>query len=202
MPAGRYGAAACVLGTDIYFFGGKDDEIPTETTYRFSPTTSPMGTWTIMQPMPAATSHMSASAVGGMIYITGGYARGQTSTVRHYDPTANAWSQLASLTIGRITSKSFVLGGSMYVVGGRGRVVNRHNVGQILTTAERYCPDSDTWSEVKGMELNVARCHFDVAVLTGEERKVNIFDGLIDQAEKASRSKYISTLVHWCKTVA
>jgi endonuclease/exonuclease/phosphatase family metal-dependent hydrolase len=92
----------------------------------------------------------------------------------------------------------------MYVVGGRGGVVNRlrQNVAQILTTAERYCPDSDTWSEVSGMALTVARCHFDVAVLTEEKREANVFDGLIDQAEKARRSKSISTLVHWCKTVA
>jgi N-acetylneuraminic acid mutarotase len=204
MPAGRYGAAACVLGTDIYIFGGKDDENPTATTYRFSPTTGPTGIWAILAPMPVANSHMSASAVGGMIYVMGSYAHCQTCAVRRYDPTANAWSQVASLTTGRITSKSFVLGGSMYVVGGRGGVVNRlrQNVAQILTTAERYCPDSDTWSEVRGMALTVARCHFDVAVLTEEKREASVFDGLIDQAEKARRSKSISTLVHWCKTVA
>jgi N-acetylneuraminic acid mutarotase len=38
MPGGRFTAAACVLGDNIYVFGGHDGEAekPTSTTFRFN----------------------------------------------------------------------------------------------------------------------------------------------------------------------
>ena len=70
-----------------------------------------------------------------------------------YDPHADAWTQLASMTIARCNHASAVVGGKLYVFGGlRGE--------ERLCTVEVYDPATDSWAH--GSSLTSARC--DVAV--------------------------------------
>ena len=61
-----------------------------------------------------------------------------------YDPQADAWTQLASMSTARREHASAVVGGKLYVFGGSG-------AGGRLSTAEVYDPASDSWSQVSSL---------------------------------------------------
>ena len=73
-----------------------------------------------------------------------------------YDPQADAWTQLASMSEVRQAHASAAVGGKLYVFGGmgaRGR----------LSTAEVYDPASDSWAQ--GSSLTSARWNLAVVAL-------------------------------------
>jgi N-acetylneuraminic acid mutarotase len=70
MAAKRYNAGACVLGTTIYIFGGRNGaNEATSTTYCFDTKTN---TWTTLAPMPEAKCFHNVCVLGGLIYVMGG----------------------------------------------------------------------------------------------------------------------------------
>ena len=101
--------------------------------------------------------------MGGKIYVTGGakgsFAPQATPTVSSvcvYDPQADAWTQLASMSIIRRHHASIAVGGKLYVFGGCGAEGS-------LSTAEVYDPASDSWAA--GSSLTSARSHLVAAAL-------------------------------------
>jgi non-specific serine/threonine protein kinase len=173
MPAERDNAGACVVGDDVYIFGGNtDDRVTTATTYRYNTETNE---WTTLAPLPEAKSHYSVSVVDGLIYVIGGGFSMNTSTrsVHRFDPMENLWSAVAPMSVARSTFGSFVLGGNIYAVGG-------FDGDDSLFSMERYSVASDSWSEVIGGELGTARILFGGAVVRLE---VDLFDSLIARAK-------------------
>ena len=77
------------------------------------------------------------------------------SSVCVYDPQANAWTLLASMSAARNCHASAAVGGKLYVFGGFG--------SQLLSTAEVYDPASDSWAQVTS--LTPARSHLVAAAL-------------------------------------
>jgi hypothetical protein len=77
------------------------------------------------------------------------------------------------MSVARSALGSFVLGGSIYAVGGYGG-------GKLLSSMERYSVASDSWAEVLGGELSTARDCFGALVVRLE---VDLFDSLIDKAK-------------------
>ena len=69
---------------------------------------------------------------------------GELSTVCVYDPQANAWTQLASMSVARQAHASAAVGGKLYVFGG-------FDAGGPLSTAEVYDPASDSWASVSNL---------------------------------------------------
>ena len=61
-----------------------------------------------------------------------------------YDPQADAWTQLASMSIARRYHASAAVGGKLYVFGGFG-------ASGRLSTAEVYDPASDSWASVPSL---------------------------------------------------
>jgi hypothetical protein len=171
MPEERDSAGACVLGSGIYIFGGRNEnEDPTSTIYHFSTETNE---WATLAPMPESNALHSISTLDGLIYLLGGMDGDGNSirSVHRFDPAANTWSAMAPMSVARITLGSFVMGGSIYAVGSRG---NR------LSSMERYSVVSDSWSEVLGVEMGKARSNFGALVVRLE---VDLFDSLIVKAE-------------------
>jgi N-acetylneuraminic acid mutarotase len=174
IPEERDDAGLCILGSDIYIFGGNtDDAVRTSTTYRYSTETNE---WATLAPMPEAKSLHSVSVVDGLIYVMGGCDTDENtvSSVHRFDPVANLWSTVAPMSVARAALGSFVLGGSIYAVGGFDRGENK------LSSMERYSVASDSWSDVQGGELGIARCFFGVHVV---QLEVDLFDSLIAQAK-------------------
>ena len=95
--------------------------------------------------MPGRLYGHAAAAMDGKVYVTGGYSQ---NSVCVYDPQADAWTQLASMSTARWEHASAAVGGKLYVFGG-------HSTGGRLSTAEVYDPASDSW--VQGLSLTSAR---------------------------------------------
>ena len=84
--------------------------------------------------------------MGGKIYVTGGsYQTEPVNSVYVYDPQADTWTQLASMSIARRLHTSAAVGGKLYVFGGYGAGSVR------LSTAEVYDPASDSWAQVSSL---------------------------------------------------
>jgi hypothetical protein len=174
MPAGRQEAAACVLGSDIYVFGGQEEEEGEEisSTFRFNTETNE---WTTLAPMPEAKHGHGVCTVDGLIYVVGGRF---SSSVFCFDPAAASWRSLAPILAIRHGASVFALGGIIYVAGGYHYQIEHSSV-------ERYCVASDTWTLVKSMEMEAARSHFGTIVLEGGD-EMDFFDHLIAEASRAS----------------
>jgi hypothetical protein len=173
MPEERDFAGACVLGSDIYIFGGRSDEMEeTSTTYRFSAETNE---WMTLTAMPVAKSHHSVTVLDGLIYVLGGGDSDgiAVGSVHRFDPVANLWSAVAPMSVARWALGSFVLRGIIYAVGGFDKV-------DLLSSMERYSVASDSWSEVVDKELGTARISF---VAAGVRLEVDLFDSLIAKAK-------------------
>merc|ERR1712195_325804 len=96
--------------------------------------------------MPRGKYYHAAAAMGGKIYVTGGCILGAASVnpVCVYDPQADAWTQLASMSTARRCHASAGVGGKLYIFGGSG------DEG-FLRTAEVYDPASDSWAQVTSL---------------------------------------------------
>ena len=66
------------------------------------------------------------------------------NSVYVYDPQADAWTELASMSIARQFHASAAVVGKLYVFGGFGANGN-------LDTAEVYDPASDSWTQVTSL---------------------------------------------------
>ena len=88
----------------------------------------------------------AAAAMGGKIYLTGGgYTPGSSVNSAYvYDPQADAWTQLASMSTARQCHASAAVGGKLYVFGGL-------DAGGRLSTAEVYDPASNSWAQVTSL---------------------------------------------------
>jgi N-acetylneuraminic acid mutarotase len=173
MPAEHDNAGACVLGSNIYIIGGRnDDKEVTSTTYRFSTETNE---WVTLAAMPEAKSHHSVTVLDGLIYVLGGVDsdNNYVSSVHRFDPVPNVWCAVAPMSVSRTALGSFVLGKSIYAVGG-------FDGEKSLSSMERYSVASDSWSEVDDGELGSARGYFGAAVVRLE---VDLFDSLIARAK-------------------
>ena len=59
-------------------------------------------TWTQLASMGTARRSHASAAVGGKLYVFGGYGSGvRLSTAEIYDPASNSWAQGLSLTSAR-----------------------------------------------------------------------------------------------------
>jgi N-acetylneuraminic acid mutarotase len=174
MPAERDYAGACVVGSSIYVIGGRDNDETTSTTYRYSTETN---TWATFALMPAAKVFQSVCVLDRQIYAMGGKGSDTVSSVHRFDPVTNSWSELAPLSVARSGSGAFVLGKSIHMVGG-------WDGAGVLTSMERYCVASDSWSVVNGVELGEARNVFRAHTMQLQMEE-NLFDSLIMKAKRA-----------------
>ena len=89
------------------------------------------------------TTPYSAAVLHGKIYVTGGQlssTANYTDAVEVYDPAADTWTKLASLSQRRSYHTSAVVQGKLYVFGGELADRNRTN------SVEVYSPASNSWA--------------------------------------------------------
>ena len=131
-----------VLDGKIYAMGGLDDETWRSSTVEvYDPQAD---SWQRVASMPQGLRWHAAVAMGGKIYVTGGYTPGSSvNSVCVYDPQANAWMQLASMGIARRDHASAAVGGKLYVFGGED---DEH-----ISTAEVYDAASDSWAQASSL---------------------------------------------------
>jgi N-acetylneuraminic acid mutarotase len=175
MPAKHFAAGVCVVGSDIYIFGGLNyDGEATSTSFRYSTETY---TWVTLVPMPKAKCGHSVCVLDGLIYVMGGDdTTGILGSVHRFDPAANSWNAVAPMSVARGAFCAFVLNGSIHVVGGQ------NSAGRVKSM-ERYCVASDSWANVRGGKIGQKKGAFGATVMRLE---VNIFDSLVAKAKLAA----------------
>jgi hypothetical protein len=123
--------------------------------------------------MPEAKYLHRVCVLDDLVYVMGGSSidNALLTSVHRFDPVQNLWSVLAPMSVARATRFGvFVLDGSIHALGGSNGTPSSFGLPRtfnlpavdILTSAytsmERYCVDSDSWSEVNDGELGRARC--------------------------------------------
>jgi len=158
MSVQRIGHASVVLDGKIYSMGGLGDGTDGDSILKTVEVYDPQAnSWLRVASMPQGRARHAVAAMGGKIYVTGGTRNGgenQGDTLNSacvYDPQADAWTQLPSMSIARDSHASAAVGGKLYVFGG----VNYSGTGY-LGTVEVYDPASDSWV-VQGPSLTCAR---------------------------------------------
>lgn len=143
MLTARETAASCTIGSDIYVFGGAEEQGRPQLgiNERLDTTT---GAWESRAPMPTPRIDLSGVALGGKCYGVGGSRSSRaTSTLEIYDPQTNRWTTGASMTDLRFSAAAGAIQGKIYVAGG----TIGYTPVSLVDSVEMYDPETDTWSD-------------------------------------------------------
>ncbi|MEK7475414.1 MAG: kelch repeat-containing protein [Candidatus Coatesbacteria bacterium] len=137
MPTDRVSPGVCGLSGKLYVVGGADAAV-LGTVEAYDPASN---TWTTKASMPTARVRLVTEAVGGKLYAIGGGTVSSetppyTTVVEAYDPATNTWTTRAGMPTARDACASAVVGGKIYVIGGRGGA----------RKVEVYDPAANTWA--------------------------------------------------------
>jgi N-acetylneuraminic acid mutarotase len=133
-------------------------------------------TWTSAGDIPEGVNHAGFAAVGGKLYIIGGFqgrSFAPTAAVRIYDPAERGWTDGAPMPTPRGALAVAVLDGKIHAIGGnapRGRTLEPHEHGSAagdnsVGTHEVYDPAADAWTRLA--PLPTPRNHLGAAVVAG-----------------------------------
>jgi hypothetical protein len=172
LPEPRHNSTACVVGSDIYVFGGVDDTCGgTSTVFKYD---TEADNWSTLAPMPAPAMDYGYSAIelGGLIYIVGGGIN--SDGLLSFNPTSEIWIKLCPLNSECCCGVSFVLRGCLYAAAAKD--------GESIM--QRYDVTTNAWMDVGFMPEE--RYHFGAVTIgtasPAEER--DLFDVLIAKMSK------------------
>ena len=132
---------AVVLGAYIYFDNQNEATLPT---------VSDRG-WTALKEMPTARYDLAAAAYDNAIYAIAGHGfDGVTGVVERYHPETDTWDQVAPKPTPVDQIQAAVLGGLIYVPGGR------LASGDVTDKMEIFDPKQDTWSNGTSLPIPVS----------------------------------------------
>jgi len=107
--------------------------------------------WQELAPMPTARQGLAVVAYDGMIYaIAGETEDGVTDVVERYDPATDTWETLPSKPTAVTDVQAAVIGGKIYVPGGRSAS------GKATDVLELYDPRSGSWETASHMPRALA----------------------------------------------
>ncbi|HEU4605587.1 MAG TPA: kelch repeat-containing protein [Nitrososphaera sp.] len=137
------GIAAAIALAAVAF---TQNVIQTGTSTLPEPISSPSA-WSEGKPMPTPRTEVAGAAVGGKIYIIGGFdQRGRAvSTVEVYDPQADQWNASEPLPWPLHHAAAASYNGTLYVVGGY--LADNEPTDKLLA----YDPQADSWQELAPM---------------------------------------------------
>lgn len=129
--------------------------------------------WRDLTPVPRGANHTAIAALGGKIYIAGGFTQRQHMNAVDwfyaYDPASDRWEALKSLSSPRGAAAMAAVGGKIHIFGGRTIDANG-----ALATHEIYNPMTNAWSAATPSPR--PRDHVGIEVLAG---KIHIYGGRI-----------------------
>ncbi len=144
LPAPREYGVAIALDGKIYLIGG------------YSDTTGGWGfrlevdvydvasdTWDSAAPLPAERNGFAAGAIGGKIYVAGGFGNVSPTSGLVYDPALDQWTPIADMPTNRQEGGCAVAGDKLYVFGGY--EWSPATGGPGFTTTSVYDPATDSW---------------------------------------------------------
>jgi N-acetylneuraminic acid mutarotase len=149
LPAELASGGLVVLGRELHYFGGNDNDREDVGVHYVLNLDNPT-TWTSAASLPSARSHMGYVALGGKIYALGGQfgnddALETTNLVHVWDPASpGTWTARASMPskISHMSSSTFVLNGRIVIAGGE------TDHGDPTDNVLEYDPLSNTWDSL------------------------------------------------------
>jgi N-acetylneuraminic acid mutarotase len=153
MRSKRAALGVAVLDGKLYAAGGindmyigvypvEDDDLHMTSVERYDPATN---AWEAIAPMSTKRSHHGAAALGGKLYVAGGFNDvAQLSSAEQYDPATNTWTAVPAMSTERDGNRMAVLDGKLYAVGGQ-------SGGHPLRSVERYDPETNAWEAMAPM---------------------------------------------------
>lgn len=155
-------------------------------------TSSPVPTpvrWTVKAPLPTARSGLAAAVYENLIYAIGGEtSTGITGIVERYDPNSDQWVRLTDKPIAVADAGAGVIGGLIYVPGGR------LSSGQVTNQFEAYDPRNDKWLERAPLPLALSGY-----ALAAFEGKLYLFGGWDGTQYVARTFEYSPDTDHWAE---
>jgi N-acetylneuraminic acid mutarotase len=144
-------------------------------------------TWDIRAPMPHHRTEVTATALGGRIYVMGGFdgfAR-TTATVQIYDPQTDVWAVGLSLPQAVHHAMAATLGERLYLIGGL--------IGPRLAATDRaFVFDGTAWRPIASLPEPVGAGG--IAVLEG---RIHVVGGKGSRADVAAHYAYDPTRDRW-----
>ena len=153
-------------GGKIYVFGGfvapstGGGWEPVDNAWEYDPAAD---SWKALWPMPGKRGSAVAAQVGGKMYVIGGATTVEGSkdvaingngparvvtTNEVYDPATNRWESRSPMALGRNHAFSGVVGGKVYVIGGR--IAHAFvAASQNTDIVEEYDPATNMWSGLR-----------------------------------------------------
>jgi hypothetical protein len=130
--------------------------VATRDLFVFDPGTN---SWSRGPDLPGPRDHAALAAVGGHLYLVGGYSGSQglvaeTREVWRLDSVRESWRRVADLGTARGALAVAVASGHVFALGGV-------SAGRVLATTEWYDPRTDAWRP--GPEMATPREHFGAA---------------------------------------
>ena len=143
--------------------------------------------WNSLAPLPIARDGLGVTVYENQIYAIGGESvAGVTGSVERYDPSANSWVELSSMPVPVADVNTAVIGGKIYVPGGR------TTSGAVTDTLEIYDPAKDSWE--MGKTLPIAMSAYAMAAFEG---RLFLFGGWDGTKYLESVLIYDPTLDRW-----
>jgi N-acetylneuraminic acid mutarotase len=105
------------------------------------------GAWHARAAMPTARCCAAAAAIGGKIYVVGGFADpvGNLSTLEVYNPATDTWTEKAPMPTPRAYLGAAAFDGVLYAIGGE------NTRAGYTGTVEAYDPRTNTWTSKASM---------------------------------------------------
>jgi DNA-binding CsgD family transcriptional regulator/N-acetylneuraminic acid mutarotase len=130
-------------------------------------TVTPESRWHVLASLPTARDGLAVTVYENQVYAIGGEtAQGATGSVERYDPSKDSWVELSAKPIPVADVNAAVIGGKIYVPGGR------ISSGGVIDTVEIYDPRQDKWE--KGRNLPVKMSAY---AMTAFEGHLYLFGG-------------------------
>ncbi len=123
-----------VLNNEIYRFGGGGYSAPSNSVHKYD---SVSDSWTNIATLPVALHAPAGSALGGLIYIAGGYNTIDLDVVRTFNTNTSTFNTITPLPSARSYHDIVTVDTCIYSIGG-----NNPSFPNMNTSLIRYCNSS------------------------------------------------------------
>ena len=167
MSEARKDLALTSYGGFIYAIGGENEQDVTGRVESYDPI---QDKWVNLKSKPVPVSGISASMLGGKIYVPGGKTSTNevTNVLEIYSPNEDEWERGSDLPIGLSSYAMVSYEGYLYLFGG-------WDGKQVVDSVLQYDPDTDQWHELTPMPT--ARAFHGVSVIDEKIYVIGGFDG-------------------------
>lgn len=155
LPVRLVAPAAAVVGDCLYVTGGSDGKVVSNAALKYCLSTR---VWQKIANMSTPRHLHAAAALGGNVYVCGGWASGYHASCERYNPESNQWSDVASLPSARVQQAMAAVKGRILSFGG----LDKHH--KIHAEVLSYDVKDNSWSQLADMPS--ARAGHGVATLT------------------------------------